>query len=465
LSQLQRQGLIEPWHDRRITPGTEWAGAIDEQLEAADLIVLLVSADFLASDYCNDVEMNRAFERSEKGTARVIPVILEPCDWETSRFAKLQVLPKDGRPVVDWPTQDHAFNNAVTGLRRLIMALCGPAPVGAKLLQTAVRRHPLRWVSGAVAVAALIVGTILWSAGQRYLEQGTELLNVGRYADARAALEHAKFLNPISPAARCALKAVELDANGSDERQVEEANHALPNCAYLQLILGDHKYLDQDLPGALSDYQEAVKNEPRLAEAHFDIGRVFDLGGQPDSALPEYQRAVYLAPKIPRYHHNLADLYFKREDYKEAADEYGSMGQFPLAALELAKIYRLQGKLGEAQGREEDAVRWLRDPAIQNAEQQNAWAFSVSPISEVRLGPIVEKQCYADIELGLTSFLEGYDSKAATAIPAAFEKCSSRQEELRAILNWEIHKLGSEVPKFSERSEKFAQQFLTRNVA
>ena len=78
LAILCRQGLIETWHDRRIGAGTEWAGAIDRELEAADIILLLVSADFLASDYIYDIELKRAMERHEAGTVTVIPVILRP---------------------------------------------------------------------------------------------------------------------------------------------------------------------------------------------------------------------------------------------------------------------------------------------------------------------------------------------------------------------------------------------------
>ena len=111
-----------------------------------------MSPDFLASDYCNDVEMTRAMERNQKGEARVVPVILKPCDWETSRFARFQALPKGGKPVVDWQTYDHGFDNAVQGLRRLILDLCGPAPVGAQVFQMAVRRHPWRWVGGAACL-------------------------------------------------------------------------------------------------------------------------------------------------------------------------------------------------------------------------------------------------------------------------------------------------------------------------
>src|SRR5208337_126274 len=113
LSQLRHDGLIEAWHDRCITAGTEWAGTIDENLNSAHIVILLVSADFLASNYCYDIEMTRALERSRNGEARVVPVILRPSDWETSRFASLQALPKGGKPVVDWKTQGHGFVDAV----------------------------------------------------------------------------------------------------------------------------------------------------------------------------------------------------------------------------------------------------------------------------------------------------------------------------------------------------------------
>src|SRR5215469_11139240 len=103
LSQLLRSGVDE-WHDQQIVGGADWAGQIDEQLNSADIIVLLVSADFLASKYCYAVEMARALERHQRGEARVVPVILRPCDWQSSPLNVLQVLPKDGKPVVDWET-------------------------------------------------------------------------------------------------------------------------------------------------------------------------------------------------------------------------------------------------------------------------------------------------------------------------------------------------------------------------
>jgi len=124
LSMLKRQGLIKPWHDRMITAGDEWKGQIDDNLNAADIVLLLVTANFLASDYCYDIEMTRAIERHEIGEARVIPIILAPVEgWMHSPFAKLQVLPKDGKPVTKWDDRDEAFVNVAQGIRRAIESL------------------------------------------------------------------------------------------------------------------------------------------------------------------------------------------------------------------------------------------------------------------------------------------------------------------------------------------------------
>src|SRR6202165_5992878 len=99
LSLLQRQGLVSTWQDRRITAGTNWAQEIDEHLNSASIILLLISSDFLASDYCYGMEMRRALERHNAGQARVIPLFLRPVDWEQAPFTHLQGLPNDGKAV------------------------------------------------------------------------------------------------------------------------------------------------------------------------------------------------------------------------------------------------------------------------------------------------------------------------------------------------------------------------------
>ncbi len=111
LKPLTRLKLIEEWHDRKIKPGDEWDKIIIKKLEDSDIILLLVSIDFLNSEYCYDNELERAMERHEAGTARVIPVILRPCSWNHAPFAKLQVLPEGGKAVSKWDDQDEALSH------------------------------------------------------------------------------------------------------------------------------------------------------------------------------------------------------------------------------------------------------------------------------------------------------------------------------------------------------------------
>jgi hypothetical protein len=120
LKLLQRQGLITTWHDREITAGEEWKNAINSHLESANIILLLISSDFMASDYCYDIELKRALERHESNEARVIPIILRAVDWHRSPFGKLIALPTDGKAITSWPNEDEAFTDVVKGLRRVI---------------------------------------------------------------------------------------------------------------------------------------------------------------------------------------------------------------------------------------------------------------------------------------------------------------------------------------------------------
>lgn len=134
LAMLRRQGVIETWHDRRIGAGEEWALAIDQHVETDDIILLLVSPDFLASDYCYDREMLRAMERHEAGEAVAIPVILRPCDWHGAPFGKLQAVPKDGKPVTLMPDRDAALLEVALAVRAAVERISkqrkpSPAPL------------------------------------------------------------------------------------------------------------------------------------------------------------------------------------------------------------------------------------------------------------------------------------------------------------------------------------------------
>jgi TIR domain len=126
LAALKREGVLEPWHDRRIGAGKEFDNEISEHLAEADIILLLISPYFVASDYCYEIEMTRAMEKHKKGEARVIPVILEPCDWQKLPFGKLMATPKDGKPISKFPNKHDGFLEVTRAIRKAVEEVCGP---------------------------------------------------------------------------------------------------------------------------------------------------------------------------------------------------------------------------------------------------------------------------------------------------------------------------------------------------
>jgi hypothetical protein len=123
---LRREGLIEAWHDRKLLPNEHLDSSISAQLAASDVIVLLVSADFIASDYCYEKEMVRAFERAAAGQAKVVTLIVRPCAWKNlpvgggAKLGDFVALPADGKPVIEWANTDQPLTAAVDAIRRIL---------------------------------------------------------------------------------------------------------------------------------------------------------------------------------------------------------------------------------------------------------------------------------------------------------------------------------------------------------
>lgn len=120
LSMLKREGIIDIWHDRKIKAGSEFAKVIDEEINVSDIILLLVSPDFLHSDYCYGIEVKRAIEKHKQGKSKVIPVILRPCSWHTAPFGHLLATPRDGKAISTWLNRDEAFLDVEKTIRLAI---------------------------------------------------------------------------------------------------------------------------------------------------------------------------------------------------------------------------------------------------------------------------------------------------------------------------------------------------------
>ncbi len=123
LASLRHEGLIESWHDRRILAGSNIDSVIDEKINSADIILLLISSSFISSHYCYSVELHRAMERHTDKSARVIPVILRPCDWQAAPFGKLLAAPKDGKAITTWSNYDEAYTDVAKQIRQAVQQI------------------------------------------------------------------------------------------------------------------------------------------------------------------------------------------------------------------------------------------------------------------------------------------------------------------------------------------------------
>lgn len=162
LKPLERQGLIELWYDRDIRAGTPWEHEISQRLNTAQIILLLISPDFLNSEYCYEIEMKRALERHQRGEAHVVPVILRPVYWQ-GVLGHLQALPKDARPITDpeWHNQDRALHSVAEGLHKLVADLASP-PITKEKDRTS--KHILSRRNMIVGMTGLFAATggIIW---------------------------------------------------------------------------------------------------------------------------------------------------------------------------------------------------------------------------------------------------------------------------------------------------------------
>ncbi len=127
IANLKRQGYVSAWEDRQIPIGGEWDKHIKTELNDADVILMLISMDFIASEYCFDVEVAKAIERHNNpdDNARVVPIIIRPADWQDTAFARLQALPKGALPVSKWDDEDEAYLDIVNQLKKLIKDMRG----------------------------------------------------------------------------------------------------------------------------------------------------------------------------------------------------------------------------------------------------------------------------------------------------------------------------------------------------
>ena len=120
LGVLRQNNKIEEWHDRKIRPGINFNTEISDEIENTDVILFLISKDFLNSDYCFGIEVNKAFELQKTHSIEIIPILLKPCLFEESRFSQLQIIPRDAQPISTSVSKEDAWNAVAREIRDIV---------------------------------------------------------------------------------------------------------------------------------------------------------------------------------------------------------------------------------------------------------------------------------------------------------------------------------------------------------
>jgi len=295
---FQRQGLITLWADTDINAGTEWEHEIERHLNTAHMILLLVSPDFMASDYCYSKEMKRALERQDLGEAHVIPILLRPTHWKDTPLAKLQMLPTDNKPVVDrsW-TEDEAFYDVIENINSVVREL---------RIKYALNEANKLSKNSRYEVALVIYDQLIDlepECAQAYLGKGEMLLALARYEQCLDAFKKAVQVDPgIVDANFCVSKAYALSKVQRYEESLvayDEAIRRNPRSILLYEEKANTLLHLQRYDEALNVYEHLVRLEPQKAQYYQKKGEILLDLRKYDEALASFDRAILLISDIP----------------------------------------------------------------------------------------------------------------------------------------------------------------------
>ncbi len=466
----EREGLIVVWHDRKITGGREWAGAIDDALASADIVLLLISSDFLASDYCHDVELKDAIRLHDAGQARVVPVILRSCDWTHSPFARFNALPPDGLPVVEAPFPDQRYSEVADGLRCVVAELL---PAAAQPAETVPRAEPtvprpakrrtfriefslwglkvgpvelpvpaLRGRYAALSAVAMLTvaaaAAYLFSLN-RPMAQAREAMRMARYDWAVEQLKTIPDALAMWPGLAALRQSAALGASTYRQPQdweqigadLQRQRKARPDDHFLQVLHAESLLRRYDYDGASRLVDAALAADPAYAQAWFLRGLVAEQAkGDRNAALQSYRRAVEAAPSSPQYRGNLARTQLDLGHYDDALAEYAKTTQLPVAQVESALAWWAKGDFRRGADAQRAALAMLGNTGIMSSFYNRVlWDFVLSDGSGVRLPNTDDKRCYASLGEAASRRLDGQESVVFP--PAA---CAEPPREIAALV-------------------------------
>ncbi len=286
LMPLQRLGLITIWHDTYIEAGSAWEDEINKHLNTAQIILLLISPDFMASEYCYSKEMHRAMQRHEQNDAYVIPVLLRPTYWKGAPFEKLQMLPDEAKAVTMWVNEDEALYNITEHISSVVNKLTIK-----NALNEAMSLYNDKRYEGALIIYEQLIGREP-DLASAYLGRGKTLFVLERYEESLGAYE----------------KASQIDQKLVDAHFYQDKAHVL--CKL-------ERYEE-----SLSAYDKAIRHDPLLVETYIEKAKVLLQLERYSQALLTYEQVIRLEPDEAEYYVYAGDLLVKMRRFEQAIEMY-----------------------------------------------------------------------------------------------------------------------------------------------
>jgi len=298
---------------------------------------------------------------------------------------------------------------------------------------------------------------------KQLIVEGDNALNVGRYADAKRIFEAELKINPKNQQAAWGLKIAQIWQTLSEpgfKETIETLHQQNPNDAYVNLLLGKFYATEHQPEKALKHYEQAIEQSPKLAEAHYYLAVLYDQQGDHEAAKVESLKAIDIS-NSHKYRNNLGTLYFKQQHYEDAIKEYGKNKEYPLSALESAKIYWRLEYLSQALSYQKLAIEWLEDKTIMNKpENEEAWNLEIAPGKNIELVKLDEKKSYAYFCLSASLYLQGDREGAENEVKNLLDLKVARQTVINALLTADLEALVQANGNFAKQVAAYKQLYL-----
>ena len=331
LSVLIREKRVKLWHDNEILAGDKWREAISTNLTDSDILLYLVSAHSLASTDCNE-ELSEALalEKGEEVTIRIIPIILERCDWQNHQLSEFQALPDEGKPINEWQPESKGWQSVVNGIRNVVDSQA----------KTASTREDQQELLAGLA-----------------LQQGNFLLMLGQVEKAIEAYSHAIELKSDFADAYNNRGAA-YEAKGDHDHAIQDYDKVIalkPEDAIAYNNRGNAYGAKGDHVRAIQDYDKAIARNPDLAEVYNNRGNAYGKKGDHARAIQDYDKAIALNPDSAEAYYNRGNAYGTKGDYARAIQDYDkAIARNP----DSAEVYCNRGN---AYGTKGDHARAIQD--------------------------------------------------------------------------------------------------------